>query len=26
VADGEVLQRRVENLVTLREEADTKPY
>ena len=26
VADGTVLQRRVENLVTLREEADTKPY
>ena len=26
VADGKVLQRRVENLVTLREEADTKPY
>ncbi len=26
VVDGEVLQRRVENLVTLREEADTKPY
>ncbi|WP_352338937.1 ribosome small subunit-dependent GTPase A [Psychrobacter sp. 16-MNA-CIBAN-0192] len=26
VADGDVLQRRVENLVTLREEADTKPY
>ncbi|ALF59133.1 ribosome small subunit-dependent GTPase A [Psychrobacter urativorans] len=26
VADGQVLQRRVENLVTLREEADTKPY
>ena len=26
VADREVLQRRVENLVTLREEADTKPY
>lgn len=26
VADGVVLQRRVENLVTLREEADTKPY
>ena len=26
VADGEVLQRRVENLVTLTEEADTKPY
>lgn len=26
VADGEVLQRRVENLVTLREEADTRPY
>ena len=26
VASGEVLQRRVENLVTLREEADTKPY
>ena len=26
VSDGKVLQRRVENLVTLREEADTKPY
>ena len=26
VADGVVLQRRVENLVTLREEAATKPY
>ena len=26
VTDGKVLQRRVENLVTLREEADTKPY
>ena len=26
VADGEVLQRRIENLVTLTEEADTKPY
>lgn len=26
VADGEVLQRRVENLVTLTNEADTKPY
>lgn len=26
VADGEVLQRRVENLVTLQVEADTKPY
>ena len=26
VADGQVLQRRVENLVTLTEEADTKPY
>jgi ribosome biogenesis GTPase len=26
VADGIVLQRRVENLVTLKEEADTKPY
>ncbi|WP_218689514.1 ribosome small subunit-dependent GTPase A [Psychrobacter sp. BF1] len=26
VADGQVLQRRVENLVTLMEEADTKPY
>ncbi|MDE4454794.1 ribosome small subunit-dependent GTPase A [Psychrobacter sp. DAB_AL62B] len=26
VADGKVLQRRVENLITLREEADTKPY
>ena len=26
VAEGQVLQRRVENLVTLREEADTKPY
>ncbi|MDE0491913.1 ribosome small subunit-dependent GTPase A [Psychrobacter sp. A3] len=26
VADGDVLQRRVENLVTLSEEADTKPY
>ncbi|WP_199507164.1 MULTISPECIES: ribosome small subunit-dependent GTPase A [unclassified Psychrobacter] len=26
VEDGQVLQRRVENLVTLQEEADTKPY
>ncbi len=26
VADGEVLQRRVENLITLQAEADTKPY
>lgn len=26
VANGDVLQRRVENLITLREEADTKPY
>ncbi|WP_367103904.1 ribosome small subunit-dependent GTPase A [uncultured Psychrobacter sp.] len=26
VADGKVLQRRVENLVTLQAEADTKPY
>ena len=26
VADGQVLQRRVENLVTLTDEADTKPY
>lgn len=26
VADGKVLQRRVENLITLKNEADTKPY
>lgn len=26
VADGDVLQRRVENLITLQAEADTKPY